>query len=242
MYLVCSTSYRSDRFYSQDLSIQYRIEGCIIPKGEELTSMSIMQLTQTIHLLPAVPFSRNRHIDQPTLPGMDVEQETQPVVTNRQIAEALASVADMLEMQNSNPYRVQAYRNAARGILELPESAAELIAHGDFLPVPGLGQRLRGRIAELVETGSMTIYSDLFMQSLPIGVRRLMALNHIGPRTAIRLYEELGIDTPEKLWWAADRHRIQQLPGFGSRSEELLKEAAIRYRKDNEAGAMRGAA
>jgi DNA polymerase/3'-5' exonuclease PolX len=200
--------------------------------------MSIMQLTQTIHILPASPISRNKHIDQPALPGMEVEQDVQPVVTNRQIAEALSSVADMLAMQNSNPYRVQAYRNAARGILELPEPAAELIARGEFLPVPGLGTRLRDRITELVETGSMTIYSDLFMQSLPIGVRRLMALDHIGPRTAIRLYEELGIDTPEKLWWASSRQRIQQLPGFGPRSEELLKEAAARVRKGREAASL----
>jgi DNA polymerase/3'-5' exonuclease PolX len=199
--------------------------------------MSIMQLTQTIHIMPAVSVSRNRHVNQPMLPGMEQEREAQPVVTNRQIAEALSSVADMLEMQNSNPYRVQAYRNAARGVLELPESAAEMIARGEFLPIPGLGHRLRERIRELVETGSMTIYSDLFMQSLPAGVRRLMALEHIGPRTAIRLYEELGIDTPEKLWWAANKQRIQQLPGFGPRSEELLKEAAARFRKGNEATA-----
>ncbi len=200
--------------------------------------MSIMQLTQTIHILPASPISHNKHIDQPTLPGLEVEQAVQPIVTNRQIAEALSSVADMLAMQNSNPYRVQAYRNAARGILELPEPAAELIARGEFLPVPGLGNRLRNRIIELVETGSMTIYSDLFMHSLPVGVRRLMALEHIGSRTAIRLYEELGIDTPEKLWWAASRQRIRRLPGFGPRSEELLQESAARVRKGSDTHAL----
>jgi hypothetical protein len=210
----------------------------VIPEGEELTVMSIMQLTQTIHILPAASTVRNKHVDQPTLPGLEVEQDVQPTVTNRQIAEALSSVADMLAMQNSNPYRVQAYRNAARGVLELSEPAAELIARGEFLPVPGLGNRLRERITELVETGSMTIYSDLFMQSLPVGVRRLMALEHIGPHTAIRLYEELGIDTPEKLWWAASHQRIRQLPGFGTRSEARLEKAATRVRKGSEADAL----
>lgn len=204
--------------------------------------MSIMQLTQTIHILPSAPALQSMRVDQPALPGLEREQNKQPVVTNRQIAEALSAVASMLEMQNSNPYRIQAYRNAARGVLELTEPAAELIARGEPMPVPGLGERLRRRITELVQTGTMTVYSDLFMQSLPAGVRRLMALEHIGPRTAIRLYEELGIDTPEKLWWAAHQQRIRQLPGFGPRSEARLQEAANRVRKGSEADSLSGVA
>ena len=71
----------------------------------------------------------------------------------------------------------------------------------------------------------MTFYNDLFMQSLPPAVRRLMAVEHVGPRSAIRLYEELGIDTPEKLWWAAHQQRIRKSRGFGVRSEARLKMA-----------------
>jgi DNA polymerase (family 10) len=72
----------------------------------------------------------------------------------------------------------------------------------------------------------MTFYNDLFMQSLPPAVRSLMAVEHVGPHIATRLYEELGIDTLEKLWWAAQQQRIRKLPGFGVRSEARLKEAA----------------
>ena len=190
--------------------------------------MSIMQLTQTIHILPPTYYQSSKSSMQPTLPGLEPEQTTPPVVTNRQIAEVLSSIANLLEFQNSNPYRIQAYRNAARGVLELTESAAAILARGEPLPVPGLGRRLRIRIAELVSTGTMTFYNDLFMQSLPLPVRSLMAVEHIGPHIATRLYEELGIDTPEKLWWAAQQQRIRKLPGFGARSEERLKEAAAR--------------
>ena len=189
--------------------------------------MSIMQLTQTIHILPPTFYQSSKSpAQQPTLPGLEPEQTIPPVVTNRQIAEVLSSIANLLEFQNSNPYRIQAYRNAARGVLELPEPVAAILARGEKLPVPGLGRRLQLRIAELVSTGTMTFYNDLFMQSLPPPVRSLMAVEHVGPHIATRLYEELGIDSPEKLWWAAQQQRIRKLPGFGARSEARLKEAA----------------
>ena len=190
--------------------------------------MSIMQLTQTIQILPPTSTRAGKYPSQPALPGLEPEETTQPIITNRQIAEALSSIAALLESQNANPYRVQAYRNAARGILELHEPAADIIRRGEILPVPGLGRRLLFRIVELIHTGTMTFYNDLFMQSLPPAVRRLMAVDHVGPRSAIRLYEELGIQTHEQLWWAAHQQRIRKLRGFGVRSEARLKMAAAK--------------
>lgn len=192
--------------------------------------MNIMQLTQSIHLVPPTtgkPIKRSKM--QPTLPGLEEEPVKQAEVTNRQIAEVLSNIATILEVQNGNPYRIQAYRNAARGVLALEEPATAILARGEPLPVPGLGPRLRGRITELVETGTMTFYSDLFLRSLPRGVRSLMAVDFVGVQTAIRLYEELEIDSPEKLWNAARMQRIRHLPGFGPRSEARLQEAAERF-------------
>ena len=188
--------------------------------------MSMIQLTQSIHIMPA-GFSRfSKQAMQPALPGLEVEEDNKPIVTNSQIAEVLSGIAALLESQNSNPYRIQAYRNAAHGVQELPEEAADILARRELLPVPGLGKRLQNRIAELVNTGTMTFYQDLSLQLLPPGARALMAIEYVGPHIAIRLHEELGIDSPEKLWWAAHRQRIRALPGFGPRSEERLKRAA----------------
>jgi DNA polymerase/3'-5' exonuclease PolX len=204
--------------------------------------MSIIQLTQSIHILPSA-YKPGKYPLQPALPGMEPEDTTPPMITNRQIAEVLSSIANVLESAYSNPYRIQAYRNAARGVLELQEQAATILARGEPLPVPGLGQRLRMRIAELVHTGTMTFYNDLCLQSLPIGARSLMAVEHVGPHTAIRLHEELGIDTTEKLWWAAHQQRIRKLPGFGPRSEARLKEAAAQViGRNKEAHALGGVA
>jgi DNA polymerase/3'-5' exonuclease PolX len=188
--------------------------------------MSIMQITQTIQIMPPARVSSGKRHLQPMLPGMEAALETPARVSNRQIAEVLSGIADLLESQRGNPYRIQAYRNAARGVLDLLEPAAEILARGEKLPIEGLGRRLRERIAELVESGAMTFQNGLVMQTLPLGVRALMAVEHVGPYTAIRLYEELGVDSAEKLWWAAQRQQIRKLPGFGVRSETRLKEAA----------------
>ena len=202
-----------------------------------------MQLTQTLHILPPTPVKpgKKRAIQQ-MLPGMEPEISAPSQVSNRQIAEVLADVADLIESQNGNPYRVQAYRNAARGVLDLSEPAADIIARGDLLPIPGLGGRLRTRIAELVQLGSITIQSGLLMRTLPAGVRALMRVEHIGPSTAIRLYEELSIDSLEKLWWAVSQQRIRRLPGFGPRSEERLKKAVEPLLKNKRTQHLHGAA
>lgn len=191
--------------------------------------MAIMQLTQTIHLVPPTSGRPAKKSAQLALPGLESEPVERPEITNRQIAEVLSNIATILEYQNANPYRIQAYRNAARGILDLEEPATAILARGEPLPVPGLGPRLRKRIAELVETGTMTFYNDLGLQSLPRGVRALLAIHHVGIHTAIRLYEELEIDAPEKLWHAAIQQRIRKLPGFGPRSEIRLKEAVEQF-------------
>jgi DNA polymerase/3'-5' exonuclease PolX len=188
--------------------------------------MSIMQITQTVQILPSLPMRYGKKIAQPTLPGMEVEQVEQPAISNRQIAEVLAGIADMIERQNGNLYRIQAYRNAARGVLDLPEAAAAILARREALPIPGLGQRLRKRIAELIESGSMTINNGFYLEALPAGVRTLMTIEHIGPYTAIRLQQELSINGVEELWQAAYQHKIRSLPGFGIRSEARLKAAA----------------
>jgi DNA polymerase (family 10) len=88
----------------------------------------------------------------------------------------------------------------------------------------------------------MTFYSDLCLQSLPRGVRALLAIHFVGVHTAVRLYEGLAIDTPEKLWNAAHQQRIRQLPGFGPRSEARLQEAAEQFLRRKAGAQLDGAA
>jgi DNA polymerase (family 10) len=204
--------------------------------------MSIMQITQTIHIVPPTQLKYHKRPMQPALPGMELEPTTVPKITNRQIAEVLAGIADILETQRGNQYRIQAYRNGARGILELSEPAVDILARGEVLPIAGLGERLRSHIAELIALGSVTINNGFCIPTLPAGVRALMTVEHVGPYTAIRLYEELGIDSPQKLWQAAQQRRIRHLPGFGARSEARLKDAVEQLLKDKKNLTLGGAA
>src|SRR5262245_55193050 len=133
----------------------------------------MIQFTQSVQIVPD--------------PGEQVEVLSPAQVSNQRVAEVLFNIATVLEMQQANPYRIQAYRNAARGMRALVEPVALILARGEKPPVPGLGQRLDRKITELVTTGRMTFYDDLCEESLPEDVRDLMRVPHVGPRTALRL-------------------------------------------------------
>ena len=173
----------------------------------------MFQFTQSVQLMPD--------------PGERVEDLLPAHVPNQKIAEVLFNIATILEMQQANPYRIQAYRNAARGILAMPEPVSPYFARGAKPPVPGLGERLLRKITELVMTGHMTFYDDLCEESLPEDVRELMRVPHVGPRTALRLAGQLDIHTVPALLDAAERQRLRPHYGFGARSERRLAEGAL---------------
>ena len=173
----------------------------------------MLQFTQTVEL-----------IDEQQTASKDALLDG---ITNQQIAEVLFNIATLLEMQQGNLYRIEAYRNAARGMMALPIPAAEIIRRSERLELPGLGERLRRKIGELVTTGRMTFYNDLCEEVLPQDMRSLMAVAHIGPRTALRLSAQLGIHSVADLYEAARSHQLREHYGFGSRSEQRLEEAAL---------------
>lgn len=172
----------------------------------------MFQFTQTVQLVSE--------------PGEEGRTPVRARVSNAQVAEVLFNIATLLDMQQANPYRIAAYRNAARGMLALREPAVDSIARGERLAFPGLGDRLRAKIGELISTGRMTFYNDLCEESLPDEVRALMAVPHVGPRIALRLYGTLGIRTVGQLAEAASAHRLREHYGFGERSERRLAEGA----------------
>ncbi|HEY7835201.1 MAG TPA: helix-hairpin-helix domain-containing protein [Ktedonobacterales bacterium] len=172
----------------------------------------MIQFTQSVQLVPD--------------PGQEIALPQPGRVTNAQVAEVLFNIATLLEMQMANPYRVVAYRNAARGSLALGEPITAVLARGARLEWPGLGQRLRRKITELVTTGRMTFYDDLAEESLPDDVRALMRVPHIGPRIALRLAGQLDIHSVPELLRAAQAHQLRPHYGFGPRSEQRLAAGA----------------
>jgi DNA polymerase (family 10) len=146
-------------------------------------------------------------------------------MTNRHIAATLFNIATILDLAQDNIYRVRAYRYAARCILSLREEAADIVARGEELPLPGVGVRIRRKLAELIGSGSLNFYQEL-LEDQPQHVRQLMAIEGVGPKLAERLYGGLGISTPDEVIQAAVHGQLRTLYGVGRRREEQLAEAA----------------
>jgi DNA polymerase (family 10) len=137
----------------------------------------------------------------------------------------LFNIATILDLAQDNIYRVRAYRHAARRILALREDAADIIARGEQLPLPGVGKRIGKKLAELITTGRLGFYEDL-LEDQPAHIRALMSVDGIGPKTAQRLYAGLGVRTVGDLIVAAERKHVQTLFGFGEVREASLAQAA----------------
>lgn len=142
-------------------------------------------------------------------------------VTNRDAAEVLFNVATILELAEDNPYRVRAYRRAARLLMGTADETKLRVDERNELDLPGLGPRLRRKLGELLRTGQMRFYVEL-CADLPQEVATLMSIPGIGPKTARRLHEELGLTTAAEVTEAARRGRIRRLYGFGELREKQL--------------------
>jgi len=152
-------------------------------------------------------------------------------VTNAEIAAVFEQIADLLEFQGANPFRVRAYRTAARTIAELTEPIAQLVkSEGkDLTELSGIGTDLAEKIATLVNTGTLPLLEELKGQ-VPESVLTLLRVPGLGPKRAAALYKKLQISTLEDLRQACLEHRVRELEGFGAKTEEnILKgiEAAI---------------
>jgi DNA polymerase (family 10) len=148
------------------------------------------------------------------------------VTTNREAADVLFNVATILELSQDNPYRIRAYRRAARLLLRSPEDARVKLTDKRELDLPGLGIRLRRKLGELLSTGRMGFYVEL-CAVMPDEVNQLMQIPTVGPKTALRLHEELGLSTAGGVVEAARAGRIRSLYGFGEKREQQLLQGAL---------------
>lgn len=149
-------------------------------------------------------------------------------VKNADIAAAFEQIADLLELQNANPFRVRAYRNAARIVGELKLDLAATIAAGRPLPkLPGIGTDLEAKLREFATTGRIGALERL-KKEVPAGVAELLKLPGLGPKRVRALYEELHVHTLPQLLRAARDGRIRSLPGFGAKTERHIAEAIER--------------
>ena len=152
-------------------------------------------------------------------------------VHNAEIAAAFDHLADLLEIEGANPFRVRAYRRAARTVEDLPRSAAELIASGEDLgELPGIGADLAGKIAEFIATKHLAVLDEAKAR-LPAGLVELTNVPGIGPKRARALYDKLKVHSLSDLRKAATAGKLHGLPGFGVKSERKLLDELKRRRE-----------
>ncbi len=154
-------------------------------------------------------------------------------VDNREIASVFENISRLLEAKGESPFRIRAYRNAARAIAHHPVELRDLVAEGaDLRKIPGVGDAIALKARELVTSGRLEYYERL-KGEMPPGILELMSLPGVGPKTAARLTADLGIHSVEELEWAAESGRLVAAPGLGKKTlETLLRTIRSRRTKD----------
>jgi DNA polymerase (family 10) len=147
-----------------------------------------------------------------------------PLPRNADVADALDELADVSEILGEQGFRVLAYRRAATRIRETGASVAELALQGSAKELPGIGATIEAKIVEMTETGSMSALEKRRAE-VPVEVRQFLRLPGLGPKTAARIWRELGVTTLDELRQAAEQQRVRGLQGLGAKSEERILEA-----------------
>ncbi len=152
-------------------------------------------------------------------------------MTNLEISRILESMADLLEIQGANPFRVRAYRNAAGMIGDHSTPLEKLVAAGeDLSKLPTIGKDLAAQIAELVETGKLAMLEELAAQ-VPATLIDLVGIQGVGPKKAKKLWQELDITTIDALEEAAKSGKVAALEGFGAKSQEKILAGIAQFRQ-----------
>lgn len=147
-------------------------------------------------------------------------------VHNADIAAIFEEIADLLEIQGANPFRVRAYRNGAHTVGELGRELVPWLEAGGKLPkLPGIGADLGAKIREIAATGECAFLRRL-RREVPPAITELLRIPGLGPKRVKALYHDLDVQTVEQLYKAAKDGRIRALPGFGIKTEQNIQAAA----------------
>ena len=170
-----------------------------------------------------------RHVGKP-------RSEREEVVLglgNRDIAQQLDEVAEHLEAQNANPFRIQAYRNAAGTIRQLTRPVQQILEEqgiDGLMELPGIGHSLAHAIRQLLQTGTLPLLERLRGDHAP--ERILRTVPFLGRELSRRIHEQLGIETLAELERAAWDGRLAQVPGMGRKRVEAIRDSlAGRFRR-----------
>lgn len=149
---------------------------------------------------------------------------------NKGIADIFSEIADILDIQGENPFRIRSYRNAARTLEDFGQSIQSLVQAGQNLEeIPGIGKSSREKIEEIISTGKCQFLEEL-RTKVPQGLTDLLKLEGLGPKKVKTLYHELAVDSIDRLEKAARAGKLRDLPGMGIKTEEKILKSIDQYR------------
>jgi len=147
------------------------------------------------------------------------------MVHNADVAAVFEEMADLLEIEGANPFRVRAYRFAARTLRDLPVEVGEMVAKGeDLTSLPGIGDDLAGKIKEILATGTAAAL-EAQRKRVPATLTELLRIPGLGPKRVKRLAHELKVRSLSELQTAAQAGRVRTLSGFGEKTEQHILDA-----------------
>jgi DNA polymerase (family X) len=150
---------------------------------------------------------------------------------NVDVAEQLELLADLLELEGEASFRVLAYRRAATRIRETAGSVAELALNGRAKELQGIGKTIEEKIVQVVEDGEMHALTKR-KKVIPPEVVSFMRLPGLGPKTAARIWRELGVTTVDELKRAAEHEQLRTLSGLGAKTEERVLKALAEQKQE----------
>jgi DNA polymerase (family 10) len=146
------------------------------------------------------------------------------------VAQVLRDISLLLQMKGESVFRSRAYDTAADRIVGLGEDLGALVREGRLQDLPGIGQAIADKVSELVTTGKLAWFEALKAE-FPPGVLELVRVPDLGPKKALALARQLGVDGVDALEKACREGRVRQLPGFGEKSETKLLDGIALYRR-----------
>lgn len=140
---------------------------------------------------------------------------------NQEIAQVFKEIADILEMQQENAFRIRSYRNAAATIENSLEDLNSVYKKGSLMEIPGVGESIAEKIEELIKTGRCRFHRQL-LKKIPHGVLEVMRVPGVGPKHAMLAYSKLGVDSINRLRRAAEAGKLAKLPRMGEKLQQKI--------------------
>jgi len=149
---------------------------------------------------------------------------------NLEIAFIFNQIADLLEIQGANPFRIRAYRRAAMNIEGLADNVETLALAGTLRNIAGVGEDLANKIEEYIRTGTIQFHEEL-KQEIPLGLAKMVEIPSVGPKTAKQIYDLFQIQTLEELEALCKTDKLLSVPGFKQKSIDNILRGIELYRR-----------